>query len=283
MAGIKARPLGKTGVNVSRVGLGGEGILRTFGKSTAAKAVIDEAVRQGITYFDSARAYAGSEGYYGAYWPYHPEARAKVFQTSKSASRDRESAIDDLEITLRTMGTDHLDLWQIHDVRTRDDIEAIEREGGALEAFVQAKEEGHVKFIGVTGHYDPEILTYAVEHWPVDTVLMPVNPVEGVIGGFLDGTLPAARKRGMGIIGMKVLGASNYIYRELGITPERLIRYALSQPVSAAIVGCSTPEEVAALGETGRKYTPMDEQEIQKLISMFKPFGKQLAYYRGDL
>jgi len=283
MASIKLRPLGKTGVNVSRVGLGGEGVLRTFGKSTAAKAVIDEAVRQGVTYFDSARAYAGSEGYYGAYWPYHPGARAKVFQTSKSASRDRESAIDDLEITLRTLGTDHLDLWQIHDVRTRDDIEAIEREGGALEAFVQAKEEGHVKFIGVTGHYDPEILTYAVEHWPVDTVLMPVSPVEGVIGGFLDGTLPAARKRGLGIIGMKVLGASNYIYRELGITPERLIRYALSQPVSTAIVGCSTPEEVATLGETGRIYTPMDEQEIQKLISMFKPFAKQLAYYRGDL
>jgi predicted aldo/keto reductase-like oxidoreductase len=181
------------------------------------------------------------------------------------------------------MGTDHLDLWQIHDVRTRDDIEAIEREGGALEAFLQAKEEGYIKYIGVTGHYDPEILTYAVEHWPVDTVLMPVNPVEGVIGGFLDGTLPAARKRGLGIIGMKVLGASNYIYRELGITPERLIRYALSQPVSTAIVGCSTPEEVATLAEVGRIFTPMDEQEQQKLISTFKPFAKQLAYYRGNL
>ncbi|HEY3273164.1 MAG TPA: aldo/keto reductase [Methanocella sp.] len=283
MVAIKARPLGKTGVNVSRVGLGGEGVLRTFGKSTAAKAVIDEAVRQGITYFDSARAYAGSEGYYGAYWPYHADTRARVFQTSKSASRDRDGAVNDLKTTLRTMGVDHLDLWQIHDVRTVDDIEAIQGEGGALEAFVAAKEEGLIKFIGVTGHYDPKILTYAVEHWPVDTVLLPVNPVEGVIGGFLDGTLPAARKRGLGIIGMKVLGASNYIYRELGITPERLIRYALSQHVSTAIVGCSSPEEVAALAEVGRTHTPMDEEEQQKLISTFRPFAKQLAYYRGDL
>ncbi len=280
---IKTRPLGKTGVSVSQVGLGGEGVLRTFGKSTAAKAVIDEAVRNGITYFDSARAYAGSEGYYGAYWPYHQDARAQVFQTSKSASRDRERAIDDLEATLRTMGTDHLDLWQIHDMRTRDDIEAIEREGGALEVFVQAKEEGYVKHIGVTGHYDPEILTYAVEHWPVDTVLMPVNPVEGAIGGFLDTTLPAARRKGIGVIGMKVLGASNYIYSELDITPERLIRYALSQPVSVAIVGCSTPEEVRTLADVGRTFTPMSAQEQQKLISTFKPFAKQLAYYRGDL
>jgi aryl-alcohol dehydrogenase-like predicted oxidoreductase len=283
MEAIRTRPLGKTGVNPSIVGLGGEGVLRTFGKSTAAKAVIDEAVRQGITYFDSARAYAGSEGYYGAYWPYHREARARVFQTSKSASRDREGALKDLRTTLRTMGLDHLDLWQIHDVRTREDIEAIEGPGGALEAFVEAKEEGLTRFIGVTGHYDPEILTYAVEQWPVDTVLMPVNPVEGAIGGFLDTTLPAARRKGIGVIGMKVLGASNYIYKELGITSERLIRYALSIPVSAAIVGCSTPEEVRTLAEVGRTFTPMDEQEQQKLIATFKPFAKQLAYYRGDL
>jgi aryl-alcohol dehydrogenase-like predicted oxidoreductase len=283
LSAIKLRRLGNTGVNISRVGLGGEGILRTFGKTGAAKAVIDEAVQQGITYFDSARAYAGSEGYYGAYWPYHRDARARIFQTSKSASRDAEGAARDLETTLRTMGIDHLDLWQIHDIRDEEDIEAIEAEGGALEAFVEAKEEGLTRFIGVTGHYDPDILTYAVEHWPVDTVLMPVNPVEGAIGGFLDRTMPAARKKGLGIIGMKVLGASNYIYRELGITPERLIRYALSQPVSVAIVGCSTPEEVQTLASVGRDFTPMMADELHKTVATFKPFAKQLAYYRGDL
>ena len=264
MTAIKARPLGKTGATPTRVGLGGEGILRTFGKSTAAKAVIDEAVRQGITYFDSARAYAGSEGYYGAYWPFHPDARARILQTSKSASRHADGAVNDLKTTLRTMGIEKLDLWQIHDVRTEEDIRAIEGEGGALEAFVTAKEEGLIRFIGVTGHHDPDILTYAVEHWPVDTVLMPVNPVEGAIGGFLDRTLPAARKKGLGIIGMKVMGASNYIYRELGITPELLIRYALSQPISVAIVGCSTPEEVQTLADVGRVFNTMTAEEQRK-------------------
>jgi hypothetical protein len=82
---------------------------------------------------------------------------------------------------------------------------------------------------------------------------------------------------------MKVLGASNLIYRELGITPERLIRYALSQPVSVAIVGCSTPEEVQTLAETGRTFMPMTREEQDKLLATFKPFAKQLAYYRGDL
>jgi aryl-alcohol dehydrogenase-like predicted oxidoreductase len=283
MQAIQARPLGNTGVIPTQVGLGGEGVLRTFGKSTAAKAVIDEAVRQGITYFDSARAYAGSEGYYGAYWPFHREARDRIFQTSKSASRDREGAKRDLETTLRTMGTGHLDLWQIHDVRTEEDVEAIEGKGGALEAFLEAKEKGLVRFIGVTGHHDPDILTYAVEHWPVDTVLMPVNPVEGAIGGFLDRTLPAARKKGLGVIGMKVLGASSYIYREMGITPELLIRYALSQPISVAIVGCSMPEEVRTLADTGRHFKPMGADEQHKVVTMFKPFATQLAYYRGDI
>jgi aryl-alcohol dehydrogenase-like predicted oxidoreductase len=281
MEALGTRPLGKTGFTATQVGLGGEGVLRTFGKTGAAKAVIAEAVARGISYFDSARAYAGSEGYYGSYWPSHPGERARVFQTSKSASRDRESALKDLRTTLRTMGIDRLDLWQIHDVRTREDVEQIEAPGGALEAFLEAKEAGLTRFIGVTGHHDPDVLTYAVDSWPVDTVLLPVNPVEGALGGFLDRTLPAARKRGLGIIGMKVLGAANYIYPEFGVTPELLIRYALSQPVSLVIVGCKTPEEVRALCDAGRSFVPMTLEEQRKVVATFKPFSTQLAYYRG--
>lgn len=278
---IVTRPLGKIGVKTTIVGLGGEGVLRTFGKSSAAKEVISEAVDSGITYFDSARAYAGSEGYYGAYWPAHKNARSGIFQTSKSASRDKKGALSDLKNTLRTMAIDHLDLWQIHDVRTIEDIDAIEAQGGALEAFIEAKEAGMTKFIGVTGHNNPDILTYAVNNWPVDTVLMPVNPVEGVLGGFLDRTLPAALNKGIGVIGMKVLGASNYIYKDLGITPEILIRYALSQPVSLIIVGCSTPGEVQTLAKAGSTFKPMTEAEQKKIVTVFKPFAKQLGYYRG--
>lgn len=283
MEAILTRPLGKTGFNASIVGLGGEGVLRTFGRTGAARSVIDEAVSQGIRYFDSARAYAGSEGYYGSYWPYHREERGRVFQTSKSASRDYAGAVADLRTTLRTMGIDHLDLWQIHDVRTREDILAIEGPGGALEAFLEAKDKGLVRHIGVTGHYDPAILSYAVDHWPVDTVLLPVNPVEGVLGGFLTQTLPLALEKGIGVIGMKVLGASNYIYSELGITPELLMRYALSQKVSLIIVGCSSPTEVQALAKAGTDFKPMSAEEQEKITKIFKPFSRQLAYYRGNL
>jgi aryl-alcohol dehydrogenase-like predicted oxidoreductase len=278
---IDTHPFGQTGREVSIVGLGGEGVLRTFGQEKKAEEVILEAIAQGITYFDCARVYAGSEGYYGRVWPKHAKARAKVFQASKSASRDKKGALGDLDKTLATMGIDHLDLWQIHDVRTQEDIERIAGPNGALEAFVAAKKSGQIRHIGVTGHYDPEILTRAVREWPVDSVLLPVNPVEAVLGGFLDQTLPAAKKKGIAVIAMKILGASHYIAADGGITPELLLRFALSQDITVAIVGCSTPEHVQTLAETGKKFQPLSKEEQAELIEAFRPQATELAYYRG--
>jgi len=113
---------GQTGQVVTVIGLGGEGVLRTHGQEEAAEAVIGEAIGEGITYFDSAKAYAGSEEYYGRVWSRRPETRDRVFQASKSASRDRKGAEHDLDGTLKRMGIHHLDLWQIHDVRTEEDF-----------------------------------------------------------------------------------------------------------------------------------------------------------------
>jgi aryl-alcohol dehydrogenase-like predicted oxidoreductase len=263
------------------VGLGGEGVLRTFGREAEAEVVIEEALAQGIVYFDSARAYSGSESYYGRVWRRRPEARDRIFQTSKSAMRRKGEALQELDQTLANMGTDHLDLWQIHDVRTDADFEAIAGPGGALEAFVEAKQAGKVRFIGVTGHHDPRILTRAVREWPVDSVLVPVNPVEGVLGGFLDETVAVAREMGLAVIGMKVLGASYYLSNRAGITPERLIRFALSQPVTLVIVGCSRPEEVQTLAHAGRTHLDLSEAEQSELMEAFRPHAERLAYYRG--
>jgi aryl-alcohol dehydrogenase-like predicted oxidoreductase len=111
-------------------------VLRTYGREHEAQSVIEEAAAQGITYFDCAKAYAGSESYYGEFWSTHSEQRSRIFQTSKSASRDLEGAKADLFQTLEIMGLDHLDLWQIHDIRSRDDISSIEGSGGALQAYI---------------------------------------------------------------------------------------------------------------------------------------------------
>jgi aryl-alcohol dehydrogenase-like predicted oxidoreductase len=280
MAGLETRRFGKTDREVTLVGLGGEGVLRTYGRHAGAAAVITEALNQGITYFDSAKAYAGSEDYYGEVWRGRPDLRERVFQASKSASRLHADAEMDLQATLQRMGIETLDLWQIHDVRTFAEIREIEGAGGALDAFIEARESGIVRQIGVTGHHDPDVLSHAVENWPVDAVMMPVNPVEGAPGGFLDTTLATAKEQGVAVIGMKVLGGSNYIAPETGVTPETLLRYALSQDISVAIVGCATPAEVQALAAAGRS-GPLPDDEAEALVEAFRPYARELAYYRG--
>jgi len=277
---MKTTQLGRLGRVISIVGLGGEGILRTYDREKEAQSVIHEALRQGITYCDCARVYSDSERYYGEVWKSNPELRCSIFQTSKSASRDRDGALNDLSVSLQRLGTDHLDLWQIHDVRTDEDFASISGPGGALEAFILAKETGTVKNIGVTGHHDPRILSKAVEQWPVDTVLMPVNPVEGVIGGFLTDTLPKAKEKGVAVIGMKVLGAGHYIFPERGITAQLLIRYALSCGITLAIVGCSSPQEVRELSAAADQPL-LSDSEKEKLTELFAPHAGELAFYRG--
>ena len=278
---ITTRLFGKTGPAVTQVGLGGEGVLRTYGREHEAQSVIEEAAAQDITYFDCAKAYAGSESYFGSFWRKHSELRSRIFQTSKSASRDEVGAKTDLFQTLEIMGLDHLDLWQIHDVRSRDDITSIEGPGGALQAFIEAKDTGLARFLGVTGHHDPQILLHAVKNWPIDAVLLPVNPLEAVLGGFLDAVMAAAKDRGLAIVGMKVLGASHYISPEMGITPELLLRFALSRGITTAIVGCSSPKEVSHLANVGRKFEPLSSEEEKRLVDLFRPYASKLAFYRG--
>lgn len=278
---IKKRPFGNTGQSITCVGLGGEGILRTFNKDKEARPVIREAARAGLTYFDSAKAYAGSEDYLGQFWQEHQNLRSQIFQTSKSASRSKDAALKDLDHTLQRLGLDYLDLWQIHDVRTLEDLRAIEGPGGALEGFMEAKEKGLTRYIGVTGHYNPQILLHAVQKWPVDAVLLPVNPAEGTLkNSFLSTTLPAAVSKNIAVIGMKVLGAKHYISPENDVTAELLIRYALSQMVSTVIVGCATVEEVQVLALEGENFEPMEIDAMEKLEDFFRPHAQKLAYYR---
>ena len=271
----------KGGPEVTGVGLGGEGVLRTFGRDQEAEQVILEAILQGITYYDSARVYAGSENYYGTIWSRHPEMRDKVFQSSKSPSRDKKGALADLQKSLEALRLDHLDLWQIHDLRTADDFAAISGPGGALEAFLKAKKDGRTRFIGVTGHHDPYLLTRAINEWPLDSVLLPVNPVEAALGGFLDSALPAAKKKGVAVIAMKVLGGGHYLFPDQGITADVLIRFALSYDVTVVIAGCATRKEVRTLAGGGRGWGPFSPEEQAAVVDFFRPYAKKLAFYRG--
>jgi aryl-alcohol dehydrogenase-like predicted oxidoreductase len=272
------------GVNnqrVTTVGLGGEGILRTTDRMPHARKVILEALDRGITYFDSAPAYSDSEIYLGKVWQEKPAARQNIFQTSKSTKRDKAGALAELEKSLRRLHTDYLDLWQIHDLRTKRDFEVIAGPGGALEAFIDAKKAGKVRNIGVTGHFDPNILAKAVREWPVDSVMLPVNPVEELIGGFLTLTMAEAQIKDIAVIGMKVLGASHYILPKYNITAELLIRYAGSHNITVAIVGCTSPDEVQTLAAAGMSKRTITSSEKERMLDVFKPYQHKLAFYRG--
>ena len=133
---LPQRPLGRTGHNATLLGLGGEGILRTFGEDQGAQAVIEAALAAGINYFESARAYSGSEAYLGRALKGH---RDQIFLSSKSHGRTYKAAMAHLSVTLHHLDTDHLDLWQVHDVRTAADLEALSAPGGGLEAFREAQ------------------------------------------------------------------------------------------------------------------------------------------------
>jgi aryl-alcohol dehydrogenase-like predicted oxidoreductase len=269
------------GRQVTAVGLGGEGILRTSGRTSHARRVIQEALAQRLTYFDSAPAYQDSELYLGSTWKENPSARQKIFQASKTGKRDKKGAQADLEKTLSRLHTDYLDLWQIHDIRSKGDFDAISGPDGALEAFVGAKRAGKVRNIGVTGHHDPDILARAVKEWPVDAVMMPVNPVEELLGGFLTTTLAEARQKKIAVIGMKILGASHYILPKFKISADLLIRYALSHGITVAIVGCSASDEVQTLARAGIGSKVISTVEKERILNVYRPYSRKLAFYRG--
>mgnify|MGYP001104960520 CR=1 FL=1 len=273
---LPQRVLGSTGVEVTILGLGGEGVLRTFGYDQEAQAMIAAALEAGITYFETARAYSGSEVYLGEALKGH---RERIFLTSKSHGRTRDEAEEHLATTLRNLKTDHLDLWQVHDVRTTRDLEALTARGGGLEAFRWAKEQGYARFIGVTGHHDPDILRQALDLYEFDTVLLPVNPAEPRSASFL----PLAREaldRGLGVIGMKVLARG--LVTQIDLAPIRdYVHYALSQPVSLVVIGCATPEHVRELAAAAQEFQqPLPQEDQQRLEEAVTPFARGLMYYK---
>jgi predicted aldo/keto reductase-like oxidoreductase len=208
------------------------------------------------------------------------ERRKDIFLAGKSHARDKKGALEHLRDTLKTIKTDHLDLWQMHDMRTEEDIEEISAPGGALEAFREAKEKGLVLFIGVTGHEDPSILRRCIELADFDTVLMPVNPAEPHYRSFITDLLPYAQQKDMGIIAMKVY-LRGLVSRFPGVdSPEPFYRFALSHPVTTAIIGCDTIAQLEENVSSARSFAPLKDKEMGSLIDFVAPYVHQLMYYK---
>ncbi len=271
---------GRNGPTVTRLGLGGEGILRTFGREHEARAVIEAALDCGVTYCESARAYSGSESYYGSVLG---SRRERLFLATKVHERSKRAALASLQTSLRALGTDVIDLWQIHDVRQFAELDELESEDGAYAAATEARERGLIRFIGVTGHHEPDVLLAALERFSFDSVLLPINPAEGAHrDAFERSVVPAARARGMAVIGMKVLARGLLLGpRGAGLTLDEALGYALSADVDTLVVGCDDPAQVRASAAAAAAYRGMAADQRRELEQRVAPYANRLAYYRG--
>lgn len=274
------RKLGKTGLDVNPVSLGGEGILRTTGRFDKAVPMILEALRLGVRYCDTAPAYQQSQDYYGeAFKAAGQGARERVILASKTHERSERGALQLLDDSLRRLGTDHLDIWQLHDLRTTDDLDEIFGKRGAIHAVEKAKADKRIRFVGITGHHDPTILIEAMRRYPFDTVLCAMNPSDPRRMPFLQTVVPEARKRGMGIVGMKVMSAGRLL-NDRTATSEELIRYATSF-ADTSIIGCSSIDEVRENLRIGRTAQPLPPEELAALEARIAPNAARYDYYKA--
>lgn len=275
---IPRRLLGKTGHEVTLFSLGGEGVLRTHGRTKEAVAVIQRALDLGVNYCDTAPAYSSSMDYYGAALG---ERRSQIFLASKTADRTRDGSLRILDDSLRRLRTDHLDLWQLHDLRTMSDIEAIFSKRGAIHALMQAREEKRVRFLGLTGHHDPAVLLEGMRRFEFDTVLVALNVADVHRRPFANSVLPEAARRGMGVIGMKVFAAGALVEPAGVFTPAEAMHYVLSLAgVSTVVVGCSTPAEVESNVRAAKQFQLLNPDAMLKLEERSKSRQHEFTSYK---
>jgi predicted aldo/keto reductase-like oxidoreductase len=260
---IPMRVFGKTGVKLTVIGQGGSR-MDLFHNKVEAREHLQHVYELGINYFDCAHSYWGgwSEEVYGDVLS---EVRKEVFITTKSDKRSRKEAEDELHLSLRRLKTDYIDLWQMHDVRTKEDVVRIFGPGGAIEAFESAKKAGKCRFFGFTGHYDPNIhleMLKAYDKW--DSILMPLHAADPSYLSFEKTVLPTAIERGIGIQGMKNF-CKGFLLRAL--SPRDCLRYVLSLPAHCTVVGCGTRGQVEDNIRTAQTFQPLRNEETEALRS----------------
>jgi hypothetical protein len=276
---MSTRPLGKTGHRVSLFSLGGQATLEESGRDEEALTIINRAIDLGVNYIDTAAAYGSgvSETYLGKVMK---QRRKEVFLASKTHARSYDGSMRLLERSLKQLQTDHLDLWQLHNVRTQDDLDKIFAKEGAIKALEKARDEKMVRFLGITGHHDPFILRKGIEQYPFDSILMALNAADKHNASFIDNLLPVAVEKKMSIVGMKV-PARGRIFRENGVANmEQAMRYVLTLPVSTIIVGISVPKELEENVQIAKRFKPYTNDEMAELERLTKPYYSDASWFK---
>lgn len=274
---LPQRPLGRTGVTLPILGLGGFH-LGGCADEAAARALLDAALAEGVRFLDNAESYENgrAESWMGAGLA-ALGVRDQVFlmsKTYKPDGRTGESAKRDLDGSLSRLRTDRLDLWQLHSIQSVADVDLAFAPGGAMEFIRSQKAAGVVRFVGVTGHVNPAAHLRALEWFDrgmsFDVVQMPINPLDGVQLSFQQRVLPELVRRGIGVLAMKTSGGGALIDKGLTTIDENL-RYVWGLPVDVAIVGMQTPEQVRHNARLARDAAPLADEERAALRARLLP------------
>jgi predicted aldo/keto reductase-like oxidoreductase len=271
--GLPTRPLGKTGVNVSIICLGGWHIGSVKDQQEAIK-IMHTALDDGLTFFDNAWDYhdGGSEEIMGKALAMDGK-RQKCFLMTKNCARDAKTTRQHLEDSLRRLRTDHIDLMQFHEINYDNDPDWI-IERGALAELLKAQKAGKVRFIGFTGHKDPHIHLEMLKRHQWDTVQMPINICDYHYRSFQRLVVPEANKRGVAPIGMKSLGGGGdhkgrFVVAKV-CTAVEARTYSLSQPIASLVVGIDSMEVLKQDLAIARNFKPLSEKELNKLREKVK-------------
>jgi aryl-alcohol dehydrogenase-like predicted oxidoreductase len=271
--GMIYRPLGKTGEKVSAIGLGGAHIGRAASPQLAT-AVIHAAVDHGITFMDNCWDYVDGEAERRMGVALRDGYRQKVFLMTKFDGRTKESAAKQIDESLQRLQTDHVDLMQYHENIRLEDPDRFFAEGGPLEALLEAKKAGKIRFIGFTGHKDPivhlRMLEMAAQHkFHFDTCQMPLNLMDYHFRSFAHQVVPKLVEQGIAVLAMKTMG-SGIILNSKTVTPIECLHYALNLPASVVITGMDTLDRVDQAMEAVSTFKPMSQAEVAKLAAKTK-------------
>jgi aryl-alcohol dehydrogenase-like predicted oxidoreductase len=290
-ATVPRRKFGRHDITVSTLGLGGHAL--RLASDDDAQRMVDEALDLGVDFFDNS-------------WDYHDGRseelmgrciagkRDRVFLMTKVCThgKGRDVAMRMLDESLRRLGTDHLDLWQVHAVATQEQVKSAYAKGGVLEALDEARRQGKVRFVGFTGHTDPDVhLAMLAGGYPFDACQLPISAIEANANAFVRRVLPELVRRGIAPIAMKSLGGNAAPFRDGVVTLREALAYALSQPVATLVSGVINPAQLrenAAIAAADPTLSTAEMAALEKRCQpateskRYEPYRKWMSYRDGD-
>ena len=292
------RNLGRTGYRVGVFSLGGQASIEQPNNDAVAVPIVERALDLGVNYIDTAAMYGGEQRWSQRYiGQVMKRRRRQAYLASKTHDRTRDGSLKLLEQSLSLLNTDHLDAWQLHHIDSQDDVDRIFAKGGAIEALQQAREQKMVRFLGVTGHRDPDLLIQCLHRFPFDQILMAFNAADRHHLSFEEKLLPLAVEQQLGIIGMKIPARGRILAKwkpdpqhQGGfegpasgpgtLAMKEALYYVLSRPVSTVIIGCDTIAQLEENVQLARDFTPLSERQLAALSEKAQPVARQALFFR---